>query len=276
MDELSSMISQTVKRCSVCQRGYPVSAVFCPHDGNTLVEVSTEEQVSATAPPDPSAPPIDPFIGRTIERYRVVKRIGHGGMGSVYKAIHTELNRPFAVKVIRRELGTDAVAIRRFRREALALGALTHPNAVNVTDFGVTENGVAFLVMEYLEGVDLRQIISKEAPLALPRVVSIFSQICAAVSAAHRVGIVHRDLKPENIMLVEGESSEVAKVLDFGIARLASAEIVTGRLTARDIIIGTPMYMSPEACQGLEQIGGLRRLFAWRDPLRAPHGPRRL
>src|SRR5689334_20739243 len=106
--------------------------------------------------------------------------------------------------------------------------------------------------MEYLRGVDLRRVLIDESPLTVGRTATLLGQICAAVAAAHRVGIVHRDLKPENIMLVETDAGETVKVLDFGIARVASVEVLTGRLTARDIVIGTPRYMSPEACQGLE------------------------
>jgi serine/threonine protein kinase len=219
------MVTQTIKRCGVCQREYSAVAAFCPYDGSQLDAVASGQ----------IALPPDPFVGAIIERrYRIEEPIGYGGMGTVYRAIHTELKRPFAIKLIRHELVSDPVAMRRFRREALALGAITHPNAVNVTDCGVTDDGVAFLIM-------------------LPHAASLLNQIAAAVTAAHRVGVIHRDLKPENIVVVETDAGEVAKVLDFGIARLKSIDPKTGRLTASGIVVGTPRYMSPEACQGLEQ-----------------------
>ncbi len=243
------MISQTVKKCTHCSREFPINAVFCPYDGSSLSGLFATEL--ATVAPEPDEP--DPFIGRVIERrYEIVEAIGYGGMGAVYRAVHTELNRSFAIKVIRSELGQDPVAIRRFRREALALGAISHPNAVTITDFGITSDGLAFLIMEYLEGVSLRQLITEEAPLSLTRSATIFKQICSAVTSAHRSGVIHRDLKPENIMLIDTEGGQSAKVLDFGIARLKSVDVLTGRLTSREIIIGTPRYMSPEAAQGLD------------------------
>jgi serine/threonine protein kinase len=174
-------------------------------------------------------------------------------MGTVYRAVHTELNRPFAIKLIRNELISDPVAVRRFKREALALGAISHPNAVNVTDCGVTDEGLAFLIMEYLDGTNLRYEIADHAPFALSQVVKLMTQVCAAVSAAHREGVVHRDLKPENIIVIETDAGEVAKVLDFGIARLKAMDTKTGRLTAAGFAVGTPRYMSPEACEGFEQ-----------------------
>ena len=219
-------------------------AAFCPYDGS---------QLDPVAPGQVALPP-DPFVGAIIERrYRIEEPIGYGGMGTVYRAVHTELKRPFAIKLIRHELVSDPVAMRRFRREALALGAITHPNAVNITDCGVTDDGVAFLIMEYLAGASLRHEIAHEAPFSLPHAASLLNQIAAAVTAAHRVGVIHRDLKPENIVVVETDAGEVAKVLDFGIARLKSIDPKTGRLTASGIVVGTPRYMSPEACQGLEQ-----------------------
>src|SRR5262245_48839215 len=123
------MISQTAKKCSVCQRGYPLSAVFCPYDGHNLDETTGEQPVVGPHTPgydEPLAPDYDPLIGHTIDkRYRIVSNIGHGGMGTVYRAVHTELNRPCAIKVIRAELGSDRIAIRRFRREAVVLGSLS-------------------------------------------------------------------------------------------------------------------------------------------------------
>jgi serine/threonine protein kinase len=237
------MLTQAIRKCDVCKREFGAAALFCPHDGQPLVEVSTS---SSELP--------DPLVGQIVERrYRIEERIGRGGMGTVYRATHTELNRPFAIKLIRTELVSDPVAVRRFKREALALGAISHPNAVNVTDCGVTDEGVAFLIMEYLDGASMRLEIAHHAPFALSHAVMLMNQICAAVTAAHRVGVVHRDLKPENIVVLETDAGEVAKVLDFGIARLKSMDTKTGRLTASGFAVGTPRYMSPEACDGEEQ-----------------------
>jgi serine/threonine-protein kinase len=276
------MVTQAVKKCGLCQREFPVSAVYCPYDGNSLAEAFHSAAEPVSPAPEPEADAADPLVGRTIERrYRIVEAIGHGGMGTVYRAVHTDLNRPFAVKVIRRELVSDSVATRRFRREARALGAISHPNAVTVTDFGMTEDGLAYLVMEHLDGVTLRFVVSNESPLGLVRASTILSQVCGAVDAAHRQGIVHRDLKPENVMLVETETGETAKVLDFGTAMLKSREAMTGKLTANNIVVGTPRYMSPEGCEGFEQTAlsdvyslgvVLFEMITGRVPFEAPPG----
>lgn len=254
------MVTQTKKICAKCNREYPTTAEFCPVDGQTLTGPITLSDIKTEAgSPEADTPTIppqsDPFIGRIIEkRYEIRDRIGKGGMGSVYRAHHINLNRDFAIKLINRELCADPTAMERFRREAKALGAIQHPNAVNVSDFGVTDQGEAFLVMEMLRGQVLRYTIVRESPLQLTRIAPIFKQICSAISAAHKVGVIHRDLKPENIMLIENDDGdEVAKVLDFGIAKLQSSDSTLNQLTASNVVFGTPRYMSPEACQGLEQ-----------------------
>jgi eukaryotic-like serine/threonine-protein kinase len=232
------------KKCGACGREFGASASFCPYDGQPLGDAPTPEVGSA----DLHASGLSP--GRVIdERYEIVEPIGYGGMGIVFRALHVELNRRVALKILSPEHVSDPVALSRFRREARALGAISHPNAVNVIDFGVTEDGLAFLVMELLEGRTLREVIA-EAPIQLTRVARIASQICGAVTEAHRCGVIHRDLKPDNIMLVgpDGEG-ETAKVLDFGIAKLRSSNRLSGQLTAHDTVVGTPHYMAPEACE---------------------------
>jgi serine/threonine-protein kinase len=254
------MATHAVKTCSVCGREFDARAVFCPYDGGHLGPVNAPAITIEGDPATPTrqAPQIegdDPLLGRVLDRrYRLLKRVGRGGMGTVYRATHVELNRLFAIKILNFELAGDPIATRRFRREAEALGAISHPNAVSVSDVGVTEEGLAYIVMELLEGFSLRAVVMNEAPLSLGRTVNIVRQICGAVTAAHQVGIIHRDVKPDNIMLVRSESGdEVAKVLDFGIARLVhSTGKLTSRLTARDVVLGTPRYMSPEACEGKE------------------------
>jgi len=235
------------KKCGACGREFGASAAFCPYDGQPLGVAPHQDAAESSIRASGLYP------GRVIdERYEIIEQIGYGGMGIVFRALHVELNRRVALKILSPDHVSDPIALSRFRREARALGAISHPNAVNVIDFGVTEDGMAFLVMELLEGRTLRTVIASER-IQLQRVARIASQICGAVTEAHRCGVIHRDLKPDNIMLVgpAGEG-ETAKVLDFGIAKLRSSNRLSAQLTAHDTVVGTPHYMAPEACESGE------------------------
>ncbi len=201
--------------------------------------------------------PIDSLLGRVLdEKYRLDERLGEGGMGTVYRATHLLIDRPVAVKVLTPRLVTDEAARERFRREARAAGRLQHTNAVAVTDFGETSDGLVYIVMELLEGCSLRDVVAQEAPLDPARAVSLMLQVSAAVAVAHEAGIIHRDLKPGNIFIVQrSHAPHIVKVLDFGIAKIAS-DGVDGvpfdTLTGAGVMIGTPRYMSPEQCDGAD------------------------
>jgi serine/threonine protein kinase len=218
----------------------------CPEDGAALQADSTVAM----------AAPLDPLVGRTLdEKYRLDEQLGTGGMGTVYRATHLLIDRPVAIKVLNPRYVEDEAAQTRFRREARAAGRLQHANAVTVTDFGTTTDGLVYIVMELLEGQTLRDVLAREAPLDVARAVSIMLQISSAVAAAHTAGIIHRDLKPANIFIVQRkEAPPFVKVLDFGIAKLAADALddddpqVT--LTQVGAMIGTPRYMSPEQCDG--------------------------
>ncbi|MBV9960112.1 MAG: protein kinase, partial [Acidobacteria bacterium] len=199
----------------------------------------------------------DPLVGLTLDdKYRLDERLGEGGMGTVYRGTHLLIDRPVAVKVLNSRFVEDAAAQERFRREARAAGRLRHTNAVAVTDFGRTADGVYYIVMELLEGRSLRDVLAREAPLDTARAVSLMLQISAAVAAAHEEGVIHRDLKPGNIFVVQRpHAPTIIKVLDFGIAKLASDAsdgVEQKPLTQTGVMIGTPRYMSPEQCDGAE------------------------
>ncbi len=186
---------------------------------------------------------------RIADRYRVVGKLGAGGMGTVYEAVQEGLGRHVAVKVLRGAYAEDAEAITRFQREAHAAASLGHPNIVAVTDFGV-HDGVPFMVMERLEGAPLSRVIASERALSPTRAAWIASQALSALAAAHRAGIVHRDIKPDNVFLTEVSGvRDVVKVLDFGVARCTDAQ-GTSNLTATGAVLGTPAYMSPEQARG--------------------------
>jgi len=233
--------------CTTCGRRYSSDLELCPEDQTPLQADST---VAGEAP-------VDPLIGHTLdEKYRLESRLGIGGMGTVYRARHLLIDRPVAVKVLNPRFVEDEAARTRFRREAKAAGRLQHTNAVTVTDFGQSQDGYVYLVMELLEGRTLREVLAKEAPLDTARAVSLMLQVSAAVAAAHEAGIIHRDLKPANIFIVQhSDVPAVVKVLDFGIAKLAADSLDEEdhkTLTQVGAMIGTPRYMSPEQCDGVD------------------------
>jgi serine/threonine-protein kinase len=170
-------------------------------------------------------------------------------MGTVYRGTHVMMDKTVAIKVLRPSLAADEKIVARFSREARAASRISHPNALSVTDFGEDENGIVFLVMEYLDGKTLRQVIRDEGPLSLARTVDVMRQVGDALQVAHSQNVVHRDLKSDNIMLLGTTIGDHAKVLDFGIAKINEPEgEFDNSLTAPNLVIGTPQYMSPEQC----------------------------
>src|SRR4051812_27102290 len=197
----------------------------------------------------------DPNIGRDIldGQFQILQKIGSGGMGSVYKAIQPAMNRMVAVKILHPKLTNRKDLVSRFRREARAMSHLSHPNTVKVLLYGELDDGALYIVMEYLEGKNLNQVVRKEGPLPPERAVPILIQVCGALQEAHLQGIIHRDLKPENIFLsTNGGLRDYPKVLDFGLAKVTERELRPGSimLTQEGMVFGTPEFMSPEQAQG--------------------------
>jgi len=174
------------------------------------------------------------------------------------------MDKTVAIKVLRPSLAADEKIVARFSREARAASRISHPNALMVTDFGEDDNGTVFLVMEYLSGRTLKQVIRDNGPLALPRVVDITRQVADALNAAHQQGVIHRDLKSDNIMLLDTMTGDHAKVLDFGIAKIKEPDgnRDTGGLTAPNLVIGTPQYMSPEQCSQDSEIDARSDIYS--------------
>jgi serine/threonine protein kinase len=202
--------------------------------------------------PDSNLAPQDSFIGRTLDdKYLIEEHLGEGGMGAVYRARHLLMDRPVAIKVLHQRLVEDEAARVRFQTEARAAVMLQHSNAVSVTDFGQTSEGV-YIVMELLEGRTLREILNREAPLETARAISLMLQACDAVAAAHEAGIIHRDLKPANILVTQSaDQPAIVKVLDFGIAKLAGDNHDDETIVVQQSsVIGTPRYMAPEQSNG--------------------------
>ncbi|MBK6536054.1 MAG: protein kinase [Deltaproteobacteria bacterium] len=201
----------------------------------------------------------DPFLGRAVGNLVLVYKIGEGAMGSVYRAAHRTLKTAYAVKILQSDFSDDETVVERFRREALACSRLQHENVVYVTDFGADPTLGLYLVMEFVDGPSLGQML-RQGPIAPGRVGRILEQVCDAMTAAHRLDIVHRDLKPDNILVYRDPARrDFVKVVDFGIARIRMAD-ASEELTASGTTVGTIQYMAPE--QLLNRPGSVG---AWSD-----------
>jgi hypothetical protein len=230
-------------------------------DISDFVEV-VDDGASTEPPPPPSPDGRDPLLGTVLGgKYKLETVIGKGGMGRVYRAEHIGLGRPMAVKVLHADHAADTASVKRFRREAMAHSRIEHPNVLRVHDCG-QDGELHFMVMELLEGRDLRAILDAERILPMERIVAIMTQVCSALAAAHRQGVVHRDVKPANIMITpsedeEGQPYEHVTVCDFGLAKTVGPQPKTGwgdssPLTAIGATVGTPDYLSPEQALGEE------------------------
>ena len=187
---------------------------------------------------------------RQLGQYRLRRRIGGGGMGEVYLAEHQLLKRPCAVKLIRPDSATDPRALARFEREVRLTATLSHPNTVEIYDYGRTEDGTYYYVMEYLPGLSLAELVERHGPLPPGRAVYLLRQVCQALREAHAAGLIHRDIKPSNIFAARrGGMDDVAKLLDFGLV-LPAATAVAPHLSEEGQILGTPLFMSPEQATG--------------------------
>ena len=223
-----------VKVCPQCGSEYDTADRFCPKDGAPL-----RPKVSG-----------DPMIGRVIaDRYLILARLGEGGMGRVYVAEHVKMNRQCAIKVMSATLMNDAESTTRFAREASNAARILHPNVAAVFDYGEADRTV-YLVMEYVDGESLSSLLAREGALDPRRAIDIGRQIADGLTAAHELGIVHRDLKPDNVIIAtKRDGREIAKVVDFGIAKAVS-DSPQDALTRSGLVIGTPEYMSPEQLLG--------------------------
>jgi eukaryotic-like serine/threonine-protein kinase len=191
----------------------------------------------------------DPFVGKVIDgRYEIQARIGEGGMGVVYKARQTSIDRVIAIKMLNAQMAADPTWVQRFYNEAKACSRLQHPNTIRMFDFGQSSEGRLFMTMEFLDGMSLREAVSK-GPMAPQRVVKVLIQCCASLAEAHSIGIIHRDIKPDNVFLLNmAGSPDFVKLLDFSVAKLLEGDRMK---TQAGVVFGTPQYMSPEQGRGL-------------------------
>lgn len=234
--------------CHQCRRELQAEDRFCPSCGAPVVEVETLNQ--------------DPLIGRTIANaYIILDLIGSGGMGRVYRAEQKMLGRTVAIKVIHPHLLSDEQTVARFYTEARAASRLNHPNSVSIIDFGRTEDEILYLVMEYLRGKDLAQLMNEDGPLSFVRICEIVISVLTALGEAHALDVIHRDLKPENIFIERTRTGrDLIKVVDFGLAKLMGGPR-SKSITSPGLVCGTPDYMSPEQGRG-EEIDGRGDLYS--------------
>jgi serine/threonine-protein kinase len=199
---------------------------------------------------------------RHLDQYHLKRLIGAGGVAEVYLAEHRLLKRPCAVKLIRPGVVTDPHAMKRFEREARLTARLSHPNTVEVYDYGRTEDGTYYLVMEYLKGLSLADLVDRHGKLLPARVVYLLRQVCGALHEAHTAGLIHRDIKPSNIFAARpGGLADVAKLLDFGLV-LPAATLGEMKMTAETEILGTPLYMSPEQAKGSRKLDARSDIYS--------------
>ena len=239
-----------MKYCPACHKTYPGDYNVCPAD-QTALQSSREFQP-----------------GMVIRnKYEIVARIGVGGMGVVYRGRHLTFNEVCAIKILNDSIAEDKNFLQRFQTEAVVTRKLRHPNAVRVDDFDYTDDGRPFIVMELVEGKNVGEILQAEGPFAVPRAMRIATEVARALGAAHKLGFVHRDIKPGNIVLTQDDrGQEIAKVLDFGIAKLRQGAGDTSgmTMTMTGMVVGTPLYMSPEQFMGKKagEIDGRTDLYS--------------
>lgn len=233
--ELSSSQEEGLKYkmvCLSCAKEFPEGWLSCPYDGADLSRIADRFAPGSL------------FAGK----YEVGDRLGSGGMSTVYLAKHKFLNKNVAVKVLHSNLASDAKSVQRFQMEAKAAFDLTHPNLLTIYDFGISQDGQAYIVMDYIEGESLSDLVQRQGPITLTQALPLFYDICLGLAHAHEKNVLHRDIKPSNVMLLKGETRIVAKIVDFGLAK--SYDESAMKLTQTGEIFGSPLYMSPEQCQG--------------------------
>ena len=222
-------IFRALNSCPNCTFQSLETFAFCPQCGTKLPGATTEA----------------PILGRTLNsKYRVLREVGSGSMGTVYEGEHISLKKRVALKVLHSDLQLGDESIQRFQREGIAAGQFSHPNAIQIFDFDRDEGPIFYLAMEFVEGLDLKRLIREEGAQSVESALHVVRQILGALAEAHRHGIVHRDLKPENVMIVRGTGPHRVKVLDFGLSKLVDRPLDVS-LTEVGRVMGTPLYRSP-------------------------------
>jgi len=222
------------RRCPACGHMNVADKRFCARCGIPLV--------IAVAPPTMTPKNLDGLVGQMLTEYKIVEKVGQGGMATVFRAIQTTLKRPAAIKILAPEMAQDSALLARFHQEAISAANLEHPHIVPIYEVDEAQ-GYHFIAMKYIEGDSLKRVIAREGPLAWSRVHDLVDQIAGALDYAHERGFVHRDVKPSNVMVAAGD---YVYLMDFGLSRA----VVSSQLTVAGTVMGTPDYMSPEQARG--------------------------
>jgi serine/threonine protein kinase len=261
--EIQQRIQRTLLRCDLCQRGTPLhrwieeEPLRCSHCRSALPLPPSLDELIAPLVQDPSPPGEErPTIAfqtgqqrlgfPEIPAYRILDLVGAGGQGTVYRGVHQTLDRPAAIKILHPSLAKDELFLQRFQREARLMARIDHPHIVRVFDAGTVPQG-CYIVMEWVEGEDLRTVLNREGPFPEPEALALLLPAVEALDHAHRQGIVHRDIKPANLLRTFIDKRPVVKITDFGLAK-PHAELL--QITQSGQVMGTPAYMPPEQCQG--------------------------
>ncbi|MEZ4398614.1 MAG: serine/threonine-protein kinase [Kofleriaceae bacterium] len=247
-------------------------------DSTVMAAADTAVAMATPAPggftdPEPAPPsgvgraPEGELIGTTLlGRYAVNRKIGQGGMGAVYEATHTLIGKRVAVKVLLDKYARKEQVVARLEQEARLASSIGHEHIIDITDFGQTEDGRTFVVMEFLEGESLGELLNRHGPLPEHRIADIARQVASALGAAHAKGVVHRDVKPDNVFLLRRKDKDFVKVVDFGISKsMRSSDLGeedSPRLTQTGMVLGTPLYMSPEQARGDEELDARIDIYA--------------
>src|SRR5689334_17171115 len=245
------------------------STVLGANDTAVAVARTGDGATSLTEVPSSSSPDrmaVTELIGVTLSgRYLVTRKVGQGGMGAVYEATHTLIGKRVAVKVLLEKYARREAIVQRLEQEARLASSCQNEHIIDITDFGTTEDGRTFVVMEYLEGESLAECLARETKLSEQRILRIISQAASALAAAHAKGIVHRDIKPENLFLLRRKDQDFIKVVDFGISKSLRASDEAEeppRLTQTGMVLGTPLYMSPEQARGDDELDARVDIYA--------------
>ncbi len=226
--------------------------------GDTAV-ASRSQAMAAVTPHDEVAPPADSMVDTLLlGRYQITRKVGQGGMGAVYEATHKLIGKRVAVKVLLDKYAQKDQVVARLEQEARLASSIGHEHIIDITDFGQTSDGRTFVVMEFLEGESLGAHLAREGAMDEQRAINIAYQVASALGAAHKKGVIHRDIKPDNIFLLSNRKHDFVKVVDFGISKLVRPGEDEGgnspRLTQTGMVLGTPLYMSPEQARGDEEL----------------------
>jgi serine/threonine protein kinase len=228
----------------------------------TNKEAPQEQEDGGVSTLEEPIAPFDRYIGTVITNYKVERKLGQGGMGAVYLASHFTLGRQVAIKILNQQFVAKHDVVRRFFDEARASNKIKHPHIIEVFDVGVLPDRSAYLIMEFLEGSDLKSVLKKRGALPVNEIQSLFVPICEALQAAHDSGIVHRDLKPENIFICNDQGKDFPKIVDFGIAKLSDNNLDIQLRTRTGMVMGTPAYMSPEQASGQKQLDARADIYS--------------